>query len=114
MHTPCSDSLVMLALAVLLTACAAQNDDTGAPDLDADPAEGELLYAERCSGCHGDAGLGEEESGYPGATNLTEFAGRESAIVSVVLEGTAGMPPIALTQKEAEDVAAYVVMSLQK
>lgn len=85
--------------------------DGGLSGSTADATNGEALYSNSCVGCHGTGGLGEEETGVSGATNLQVYApsASEAVIVEVILNGTGSMPPIGLTQSEAEDVAAYVV-----
>ena len=100
-------------LAALLVACGDKDDDSGAADGSdgtADASNGESLYASNCVACHGSGGLGFEETGVSGATNLQVYApsASESTIVSVILSGQGSMPPISVTQDEAEDIAAYV------
>lgn len=102
-------TLVALA-AALLIGCGDKDDSGDAAGGEPDPANGESLYSTKCVGCHAASGLGEEETGVSGATNLQEYAPSASAatITDVILNGQGGMPPIGVTESEAADIAAYV------
>ena len=89
---------------------------TGCNGASGDPVAGEEIYGTYCASCHGATGLGEEESQFPGATNLVEHLGHASdaEIVSVIQDGIGGMPPItALSEDDAADVIAYLRASIQ-
>jgi mono/diheme cytochrome c family protein len=66
-------------------------------------SRGEALFAERCSGCHGDAGrnasIGPDLAGNP----VTLDAAREQ-----IENGGGGMPAGLVTGEELEDVLAYL------
>jgi cytochrome c551 len=104
-------TLAALAGTVLI-GCGDKDDDSGATDgTDGGSlSTGEDLYAANCTVCHGDAGLGEEETGFTGASDLTVRGAEmtETEIVDVILNGDGGMPAIAVTEAEASDIAAYV------
>ena len=76
-----------------------------------DPAAGKSVFAENCSVCHGATGHGG--NGGPDLTTQPKAKTLNGAIEQVT-EGGGGMPAFAelLSTKEIEDVAAYVVESI--
>lgn len=73
------------------------------PDRDEPVARGEALFAERCSGCHGDSGrnasIGPDLAGNP----VTLDDAREQ-----IENGGGGMPASLVTGRDLEDVLAYL------
>jgi quinohemoprotein ethanol dehydrogenase len=78
-----------------------------------DPTAGKTIYAENCSVCHGATGGGGNGGpslkGSPKAKSL-------NGTIEQVTEGGGGMPAFAelLSTKDIEDVAAYVVETINK
>lgn len=78
-----------------------------------DPTAGQAIYSENCSICHGASGGGGNGGpslkGAPKAKSL-------NAAIEQITEGGNGMPAFAeiLSSKDIEDVAAYVVESINK
>ncbi|HKO37723.1 MAG TPA: PQQ-binding-like beta-propeller repeat protein [Solirubrobacterales bacterium] len=76
-----------------------------------DPMAGKTIYSENCSVCHGASGGGGNGGpslkGAPKAKSL-------NAAIEQITEGGGGMPAFAelLSSKDIEDVAAYVVESI--
>ena len=69
-----------------------------------DVASGETVFAENCSGCHGDGGQGG------GAGPTLAGSGLDPATVTaVVQQGRGVMPPAIVGGQEQADVVAYVV-----
>jgi len=69
-----------------------------------DATRGASVFAENCSGCHGDAGQG----GGVGPT----LAGSDldaATVTQVVQQGRGVMPPAIVTGQEQADAVAYVV-----
>ncbi len=71
--------------------------------LDGDPANGAVVFADNCAGCHGADGTGG--SG-PNITN----EGEKDEVIEVIVDGEGDMPSFDgdLTDQEIADVAAYV------
>lgn len=82
-----------------------EGGDDGGPSGDAD--QGEALYAISCAGCHAADGTGASgpdlNSVVPGLS--------EGALKSIILDGVGGMPAISVTDEEATDIAAYVLLT---
>ncbi len=73
---------------------------------------GEALYADNCSACHGDTGLGDREQGAPNLTDAIWLYGgdRESLTQTITYSRFGVMPPwgTRLTEAQVQAVAAYV------
>jgi len=93
----------------LAIACG-KDGDTAAGEHHDPVAAGEALYTANCAACHGAAGGGEAESGYADATDLTARSPSmgDDEIVEVILEGDGGMPPIGVSEEEADDIVAWM------
>lgn len=90
-----------------------------APVITPDPARGALLYAQNCSICHGDTGLGDGPAGVglePAPANLRDAARLDQLslfdlynTLGLGIEGTE-MPSFAdqLDERQRWDVAAYI------
>jgi alcohol dehydrogenase (cytochrome c) len=76
-----------------------------------DAAAGKAVFAENCSTCHGATGRGG--NGGPDLTTIRS-AKQLSVVVGQVTKGGGGMPAFSgtLTQKQIDDVAAYVVQEI--
>ena len=76
-----------------------------------DAAAGKTVFAQNCATCHGVAGTGG--NGGPDLTSISS-AKNLDAVQSQVENGGGGMPPFkgTLTQKQIDDVAAYVVQDI--
>ena len=76
-----------------------------------DAAAGQMVFAENCSVCHGATGMGG--NGGPDLTTQPKAKTLNGSIEQVT-EGGGGMPAFAelLSTKEIEDVAAYVVETI--
>jgi mono/diheme cytochrome c family protein len=75
-----------------------------APPATADLANGQKIFGELCSTCHGSSGEGGH--GGPSLTSVRELA----KIVQMVQQGGVQMPSLgsSLTAKDIQDVSAYV------
>jgi quinohemoprotein ethanol dehydrogenase len=84
------------------------NEPTGG---DGDATAGKAVWADNCSGCHGLAGTGG--NGGPDLTSIPTAANPE-LVLAKVKNGGGGMPSFegTLTQKEIEDVTAFVVKDI--
>lgn len=72
--------------------------------LTGDATRGASVFAENCSGCHGDAGQGG------GVGPTLAASGLDAATVaSVVQQGRGVMPPGIVAGQQQADVVAYVV-----
>ncbi len=78
---------------------------------DGDAAAGKAVWADNCSGCHGLAGTGG--NGGPDLTSIPTASNPE-LVLAQVTNGGGGMPSFegTLTQKEIEDVTAFVVTDI--
>jgi alcohol dehydrogenase (cytochrome c) len=76
---------------------------TSAPPATADLANGQKIFGESCSTCHGLSGQGGHGPPLINARNLEK-------IIQMVQQGGASMPSLgsSLTAKEIQDVSAYV------
>jgi quinohemoprotein ethanol dehydrogenase len=76
-----------------------------------DPAKGKQVFADNCATCHGAQGTGG--NGGPDLTSIPS-AKQLPVVVGQVTNGGGGMPAFkgVLTQKQIEDVAAYVVADI--
>ena len=69
-----------------------------------DTAGGKKVFAENCSGCHGDGGQGG------GVGPTLAGSGLDAGTVSAVVQhGRGVMPPAIVAGQEQADVVAYVV-----
>jgi alcohol dehydrogenase (cytochrome c) len=75
------------------------------------PAAGKAIFAANCATCHGATGTGG--NGGPDLTSIPS-AKQLSVVVKQVENGGGGMPPFkgTLTQKQIDDVSAYVVADI--
>ena len=75
---------------------------------DGDATAGKAVWADNCSGCHGLTGMGG--NGGPDLTSIPTASNRVR-VLAQVKNGGGGMPSFegTLTQKEIQDVAAFVV-----
>lgn len=75
-------------------------------------ATGEPLFADNCSACHGDTGMGDREQGAPNLTDAIWLYGgdRESLTQTITYSRFGVMPPwgTRLTEAQVQAVAAYV------
>jgi cytochrome c oxidase cbb3-type subunit 3 len=81
-------------------------------------AAGATVFADQCSGCHGEAGLGDREQGAPNLTDaIWLYGGDVAALTETVTLARYGVMPAwsdayrpaqGLTQAEINAVAAYV------
>lgn len=72
--------------------------------LTGDAVSGKAVFAENCSGCHGDSGRGG------GVGPTLAGSGLDAATVSsAVQQGRGVMPPAIVAGQEQADVVAYVV-----
>ncbi|MFY0647957.1 cytochrome-c oxidase, cbb3-type subunit III [Sulfitobacter geojensis] len=73
---------------------------------------GEPLFADNCSACHGDTGMGDREQGAPNLTDAIWLYGgdRESLTQTITYSRFGVMPPwgTRLTEAQVQAVAAYV------
>ena len=78
---------------------------------DGDAAAGKTVWADNCSGCHGLAGTGG--NGGPDLTSIPTASNPE-LVLAQVKNGGGGMPSFegTLTQKQIEDVTAFVVKDI--
>jgi PQQ-dependent dehydrogenase (methanol/ethanol family) len=76
-----------------------------------DPAAGKTVFADNCAGCHGVSGTGG--NGGPDLTAIPS-AKDEAAVLKQVQKGGGGMPAFegTLTQKQIQDVTAYVTQEI--
>ena len=76
-----------------------------------DPAAGKTVFADNCAGCHGVSGTGG--NGGPDLTAIPS-AKDEAAVLKQVQNGGGGMPAFegTLTQKQIQDVTAYVTQEI--
>lgn len=74
--------------------------------------QGSQIYAEQCSACHGDTGLGDRTMGAPNLTDaIWLYGGDVDTLTDTVVNARFGvMPPWGdkLTEAEIKSVAAYV------
>ena len=75
-----------------------------------DPAAGKTVFADNCAGCHGVSGTGGNG---PDLTAIPS-AKDEAAVLKQVQNGGGGMPAFegTLTQKQIQDVTAYVTQEI--
>ena len=75
-----------------------------------DPEAGAEIYGDTCAACHGANGdAGTDINGTPaGDLNERVPALSDEQIVDIILDGTGGMPPTGLSEREAEDVVAHL------
>ena len=106
-------SMWTVALAAgLLVGCGDKDDagDSGGTAAGGgDVAEGEVLYASMCAGCHGASGEGVSGTAPSMIERVPGLS--EEQVTEIILSGFGGMPPISASQQEAEDIAAFVVVS---
>jgi alcohol dehydrogenase (cytochrome c) len=76
-----------------------------------DPAAGKTVFADNCAGCHGVSGTGG--NGGPDLTAIPS-AKDEATVMKQVQNGGGGMPAFkgTLTQKQIQDVTAYVTQEI--
>jgi alcohol dehydrogenase (cytochrome c) len=76
-----------------------------------DPAAGKTVFADNCAGCHGVSGTGG--NGGPDLTAIPS-AKDEATVMEQVQNGGGGMPAFkgTLTQKQIQDVTAYVTQEI--
>ena len=74
-------------------------------------AAGKTIFAQNCTPCHGASGHGG--NGGPDLTSIPSAKNLQT-VIGQVTNGGAGMPPFKgqLTQKQIDDVAAYVVQDI--
>ncbi len=108
-------SALLLALTMLVAACAGGGDDVEVDPSDGVAAAGEAVYAANCAACHG----AELEGAPAGPPLLDPRYGpdelSDDAIVTAIREGVqprlwdlGAMPPLDLDAQEIADVIAYV------
>ena len=90
----------------LMLACSGGGDSAKG-----DSTAGADVYDANCASCHGADGTAGVEIGGEPAADLTFEATdlSEDEIISVILNGEGTMPPVAITEQEAADCAAYVI-----
>ena len=96
----------------LLVGCGDKDDagdSGGTADGGGDVAEGEVLYASMCAGCHGASGEGVSGTAPSMIERVPGLS--EEQVTETILSGFGGMPPISASQQEAADIAAFVVVS---
>ena len=73
---------------------------------------GEPLFADNCSACHGDTGMGDREQGAPNLTDaIWLYGGDRESLTQIITYSRFGvMPPwgTRLTEAQVQAVAAYV------
>ena len=112
--------MMTLPLALSLLACAAgtggtaDSTDTAGADTAADtagetaaPPDGETLYGDNCSVCHGDDGKGVRNQGPDIAREIGKLS--DTQIIEIILNGKGRneMPPIDVTEAEAQLIVDY-------
>jgi mono/diheme cytochrome c family protein len=66
---------------------------------------GALAFRQQCAGCHG-----QEGEGLTGPTLVNRLEGQtESTVAELILNGTGTMAPVAVSEAEAAELAAYVI-----
>lgn len=83
----------------------------GGNEATVDPAAGKPVFADNCAGCHGVSGTGG--NGGPDLTAIPS-ATDEATVMKQVQNGGGGMPAFrgTLTQKQIQDVTAYVTQEI--
>lgn len=103
-------SMVGVLLLGLTMGCTDGGGTDKGTDKGGDAEAGEVAYDGTCAVCHGANGGGEAETGYTGATDLSESLAElsDDEIATVILEGTGTMPAQSLTAEDADNVIAYL------
>jgi len=96
--------VIVVAVTLALVANQASRSETAAG-----PADGHALYQQECASCHGSSG-----ELLTGETSLVESPNRTDAafVLEAVNEGVGTMPPVPLSEKQAEAIAEYVASEL--
>ncbi|WHX98239.1 cytochrome c551 [Neobacillus sp. DY30] len=107
--------LIFIALLGFITACGGGDDETeqdtttteeqaGDEQQTADAGDGDALYQQNCSSCHG----GDLKSG--GAPDLDKVGSKYSKdeIEEIIVKGKGGMPGGILTGEDADAVASWL------